>query len=576
MNNASPPTAPVPSELPAPLPFEPGTSELPAAVTPDESASEPFLLLIDASGDPAWAGDAAVALAAGWARAGRRVVLADLHLEEPVLHDRVGEPNLDGVVDIFLYGASVARSARPPRGHEFFLIPAGTYTAAPDDVFGHPRWSKLIAGFREAGATMMVFMPPTAEGIRMLARWGREAVLLGASERGAALEALDALDVKAVLVPPGGAAQLEVPAASPVALAPLDLLEPAEPEAEALEPAPTDAVAAVEPAVEPADEHHGVEADPTDDFGEPAPGDAFAAPDARDDFDTRPDDEVEPVVLAAAPAVEPGVETAPEPGAASDVERGGGMGPVIPPSRRRQRRGHPMLWLLIGVALIAAAVLIVALLRPELFGGVGAFQRSGQPGDADARAEAIPPPPPTPTPLGDTLPYAVQVRAFVSLPPALNQVREQSRRAPDTPFYVVPEMTQGVLYFKVLAGMLPDTSAATELRRRLVQAGVVAAQDARDDAPGAWSLIQARPLAFHLGEYPEREEADSLVQWLGQRNIPAYPILLPYSDGTARVRVYAGAFPDSTHAEELRQMLRAAEVPAHLVHRIGQASAAVP
>src|SRR3712207_7773963 len=47
----------------------------------------------------AWAADAAISMATAWAKAGRRVVLTDLHLQEPILHERLGEPNLDGVVD---------------------------------------------------------------------------------------------------------------------------------------------------------------------------------------------------------------------------------------------------------------------------------------------------------------------------------------------------------------------------------------------------------------------------------------------------------------------------------------------
>jgi hypothetical protein len=224
-----------------------------------------------------------------------------------------------------------------------------------------------------------------------------------------------------------------------------------------------------------------------------------------------------------------------------------------------------MIWLLVAVAVIALAVIAVAIARPELFGA----NRDGS-ADNPAPAEAIPPPPEAPVPVGDTLPFSVQVRAYVALGPARTQAERQSRRVPEAPFFVVPELTQGVLYYKVMAGALPDTSAATELRRRLVQAGVVAEQDARDDAPGSWSLIQSRPLAFALGEYPERQQATSRADSLTAAGIPAYMLGYPYSDGTGRYRVYAGAYPDSTQAEEMRAMLRAAELATRLVLRIGQ------
>jgi hypothetical protein len=140
----------------------------------------------------------------------------------------------------------------------------------------------------------------------------------------------------------------------------------------------------------------------------------------------------------------------------------------------------------------------------------------------------------------------------------------------------VPETTQGVLYYKIMAGALPDTLSARALRGRLVEAGVVGAEYARDDAPGAWNLIQARPLAFSLGEFASRDEALAQIDSLATRRIPAYPVGIPYSDGTERWRLYGGAFPDTVQAEEMRQLLRTAELPTRLVTRVGQASLASP
>jgi hypothetical protein len=591
-----------------PIPFAPGASTLPDALTPDAVGAEPFLLVVNASDDPDWSADAAIAIAAGWATNGRRVVLADLHLEQPFLHDRLGEPNLDGTVDIFLYGASVSRSARPPHDQDFFLIPAGTYTAAPEDVYAHPRWKKLVSGFREAGAILMAFVPPSAEAIRTLARWGATAVVLGDGlddDPGA----LDALNVRARLVPPIAADSAD------------EALEPGA-GAVAASAWPDETGRGDTPAVEePGSEGDAGLAEP-DASWDPAVADPAdqdgAEPEFAGGYGSRPDDgwtegpfgpprsateeepELVPIagdlpaetdqrpvepppagsdadfagVLAAAEGREPhgaaaeGSATEPPP-----PDRAAGSGSPVVGSGRRRRRGGPglLVWFLVAVAVVALAIIALAIARPEIFRGLGM-----SPGGQEiALVEAIPEPPPAPVPAGDTLPFSVQVRAYAALPPAQNQAERQARRLPETPFFVVPEMTQGVLYYKVMAGMLRDTADATALRRRLVEAGVVQAQDARDDAPGSWSLIQSRPLTYHLGEYSERHEATARADSLTSAGIPSYTINFPYSDGTSRYRVYAGAYPDTAQAAELGEMLRAAQLPARLVLRVGQGPAAM-
>ncbi|HEX7238675.1 MAG TPA: hypothetical protein VF263_00300, partial [Longimicrobiaceae bacterium] len=188
-------------ELPAATPFDPGADPLPPGLEWDAARPDPFVLLVDAAADRTWAADAAVAVATAWARAGRRVVLADLHLEEPVVHDRVGEPNLDGVVDVFLYGASLARTARPVPGRGFYLISAGTYTEEPETVLLHPRWPRVVSGFADAHASLLLFVPADAPGLEVLGSGAGAVIVLG--EAGAALrERLPAeARVRAVVAP---------------------------------------------------------------------------------------------------------------------------------------------------------------------------------------------------------------------------------------------------------------------------------------------------------------------------------------------------------------------------------------
>lgn len=190
-------------ELPPATPFDPEAGALPPTLEWSEARPRSAILLLDAAADRAWAADAAAAIAAAWAQAGRRVVLADLHLEEPVLHERLGEPNADGVVDVFLYGASLARTARPAAGRGFYFISSGTYTAEPDAVLRHPRWERIVAGFGDAQASLLLFVPAGAPGLGALARWAPVAIVLGEPD-GAARESLPAaLQVLAVAAPGG-------------------------------------------------------------------------------------------------------------------------------------------------------------------------------------------------------------------------------------------------------------------------------------------------------------------------------------------------------------------------------------
>ena len=187
--------------------FNPAHPEVPESLrnpAPEDSA---VVVLLDSGADRRWAADTAIELCAAWAKGGRRIVLADLHLENPILHERVGGTNMEGVVDIFVYGASLARSARPVEGRGFYLISAGTYTPDADAIFSHPRWTKLITGFRDAGASLVLFVPEETADLTALGVWTRDVVVLGGATamEAVARAAERGLNVRSALVPPGTA-----------------------------------------------------------------------------------------------------------------------------------------------------------------------------------------------------------------------------------------------------------------------------------------------------------------------------------------------------------------------------------
>lgn len=158
-----------------------------------------LVALVAATTDTAWAAKAAWDIARIAARDGRRVALVDLHLEHPVLHDVAGLGASDGIVDAFEYGVSLNKAAHEVSG--VFLIPAGSDTAAAPDVYAHPRWPKLQAGFRSEGALLLVFISPVglaqlstiADGAIVLAPEGLDvnsaaaAAMAAAAERGTPL-----------------------------------------------------------------------------------------------------------------------------------------------------------------------------------------------------------------------------------------------------------------------------------------------------------------------------------------------------------------------------------------------------
>jgi len=124
--------------------------------------SQALVALVPTTADLVWAAKAAWDIARIAARGGRRVALVDLCVEEPALHQTVGLSPSDGIVDAFEYGVSLAKAAHEIDG--VFFIAAGSYTASASDLYAHPRWRKLQAGFRSEGALLLLFLSATGLG----------------------------------------------------------------------------------------------------------------------------------------------------------------------------------------------------------------------------------------------------------------------------------------------------------------------------------------------------------------------------------------------------------------------------
>jgi cell division septation protein DedD len=178
-----------PEPRPAAEAFDPGSGELPPSLERVLiEADKPILLLVAAEADDL-AARAAIALAEARATRGRATVLADADLDAPRLHGQLEVENLEGLVDVFLFGASLRRVAVRPRSRHFAFAPAGAYSPDPAEVLQSPRWDRIAEELTGEDALLLVFLPAAAPGARQLSRRVRRAIILGddrAVERAAA------------------------------------------------------------------------------------------------------------------------------------------------------------------------------------------------------------------------------------------------------------------------------------------------------------------------------------------------------------------------------------------------------
>ncbi len=428
------------------------------------------VLLLSGSGDEEWAARAAVDMCVAWAATGRRVVLADLHIERPLLVGD-GDPGLEGIVDVLLYGASLSRIATPGPGGAYYLIPAGTYAPDSTEIFRHPRWRKLIAGFRDTGATLLLFAPTANVDLEGLSAWASEAVLFGSAgvPEVAQRLATDGVKVLAVLVKaPEG--QEAVAAGSNGGAAP-----PAEPGPTPRKPLPETSSA--------------LRGRPSD-----------------------PDPEGSTFLIVA---------------------------------------------LLVLTILLVVAIWVVYGTGNEsrLSSATADSAQATVPGSGALAGGGL-----------ESLAYSVNVKAFTSLTAARQQVAIEQARIPSTVFFISPEEIQGVVYYKILAGLAPDTLSVGPLRDELVRLGAI--EEA--DVAGIWTLIEPAPLAFDLGSFATLGEAMARADSLLGLGIPSYPASLSGVDGAPTWRLYGGAFREAGNAGWMGRALLAAGIASEIVPRVGR------
>jgi hypothetical protein len=124
---------------------------------------------------------ALVALGAAQAQAERRrVVIGDLVGDLEPLEATIPRHDLHGLSDSFTYGISLNRIGYPvTEDGNLYIMPSGSEPVATRAIVGHPRWQRLVAGFREVGALLILVAEPGAPGLDLLIAVTDGALLVG-------------------------------------------------------------------------------------------------------------------------------------------------------------------------------------------------------------------------------------------------------------------------------------------------------------------------------------------------------------------------------------------------------------
>jgi hypothetical protein len=545
-----------------------------------------------------------VAITTAWAREGRRIFLMDLGLATPSLHEALELPNQEGVTDAFLFGASVQRIARPTPDGAIFFASAGTPTADPEAVLGHPRWQDLAGGFSETDATLLLFLPTEIPGAESILRFATDVIFLAVEG-----ESADAL------LGPASVKLLATlgPLASPreVTWEPGEAEEPptrtgVSPDAAHPDPVDSEGREASEaPKAPPPDEEElasqfhmpegfhpagpreealeGIRVDPEPALVRPeqdstwrTPPDELDVPDFGAEFAELPplDDEVagagvsgrdvgdlgEDLVSGPDFGIPPGEVRGP--GDSPEVHRPGlpdapeeresrlreeeptAASPRPRPRRRPPPRKRPV-GSLLAVLLVLAAVAVTA---GTVFGvfslpGFGVFQglRNG-----------LPEPPlalPGPQPNEPVLQYSLELFRYHEdqLVFAVQMRDELRSRLPGFLFVLTPDASRGGLTWALLAGPAETLIDVENVRAAL---GTVIT---REDA-GLWR-VRETPRAFVLGEAGTLREARELLASAEEKGVFAYVLYATFPGGTDAFLVLAGAYQDVEEARALQAIL---------------------
>ncbi len=124
-----------------------------------------YSAIVVISSDPLAA--AYVALGIARAEAGhRRSVVGDLVGDLPPLRSLIREEEAPGITDSFLYGVSLNKIGYDVEGvPNLYIMPSGTDPLIDAEIMQSQRWTRLAAGFAEAGALLVLVATSDAPGL---------------------------------------------------------------------------------------------------------------------------------------------------------------------------------------------------------------------------------------------------------------------------------------------------------------------------------------------------------------------------------------------------------------------------
>lgn len=115
--------------------------------------------------DPRIAAEVALGIAKAQ-RGDRRVAIGDVAGDLPELR---GTPEAPGLIECFRDGLPVSAIATPHlEDARLFILPSGNGPVAERRVLESARWTRLIAGFREVDALLLIVVPADAPGLPTL------------------------------------------------------------------------------------------------------------------------------------------------------------------------------------------------------------------------------------------------------------------------------------------------------------------------------------------------------------------------------------------------------------------------
>ncbi|HYF49128.1 MAG TPA: SPOR domain-containing protein, partial [Planctomycetota bacterium] len=175
-----------------------------------------------------------------------------------------------------------------------------------------------------------------------------------------------------------------------------------------------------------------------------------------------------------------------------------------------------------------------------------------------AQTPATPIPPAKPE--GRPMPYSVAIAGYQVLDQANLMLEHLRTNASSLSFYVAPAVVHGTLFYRVFAGPLPDSATAAAVRDTLMARRLKTISVPSD--------VVSAPLAFLLGTFVRRADAETKAREAAAKGVPTY--IVPIGSATGmQYNLYAGAYAGPGDADFMREILKQASLPDTLVERTG-------